>query len=126
MAMAVQGRGLDGDHAGGGRRQVTMLDEGRWRDVCTQLGTTLDPGTRRANLVLDGVDLQGCCGRRLHIGAAVIEVLGETSPCGLMDRACQGLGEALAPDWRGGAYGRVLAGGEIRVGDVVVVAREPS
>ncbi len=120
MARAVEGQGLAGDHAGSGRRQVTMLDQSRWRDACNDLGTTLDPGARRANLVLEGVDLRGCCSRRLRIGDAVVEVLGETRPCELLDRACEGLGEALVPDWRGGAYGRVLEGGEIRVGDAVL------
>lgn len=119
MARAVQDQGLDGDHAQGGRRQVTMLEAARWQEVCKELGTALDPGARRANLVLEGVDLQALRGRCLRIGAALIEVLGETTPCGLMDRACKGLGDALAPDWRGGAYGRILEGGEISVGDVV-------
>ena len=76
MARAVQDQGLDGDHAGGGRRQVTLLDQGRWGDVCNDLKTTLDPGARRANLVLEGVNLQDCCGRRLRIGAAVVDVRG--------------------------------------------------
>lgn len=119
VTLAVQDRGLAGDHAGGGRRQVTMLDRDRWLDVCAELGTPLDPGARRANLVLAGVDLQQCVGRRLRIGGAVVEVLGQTRPCELMDRALEGLGSALARDWRGGAYGRILEGGEIRVGDPV-------
>lgn len=121
VTSAIQGQGLQGDHAGGGRRQVTMLDYGRWRDVCSHLGTPLDPGARRANLVLEGIDLRQCVGRRLRIGGAVVELLGETRPCELMDRAFEGLGAALAQDWRGGAYGRVLEGGEIRAGDPVTL-----
>jgi MOSC domain-containing protein YiiM len=36
-----------------------------------------------------------------------------------MDVAFQGLRRALEPGWGGGAYGRVVVGGEIRVGDEV-------
>ena len=35
---AVPGGGLDGDHAGGGARQVTILSEEAWRDVRNELG----------------------------------------------------------------------------------------
>ena len=123
-ATAVAGEGLCGDHAGGGRRQVTILDQQCWDDVCRELGQELDPGARRANLVLEGLDLRDRRGQRLRIGAALFEVLGETRPCALMDDACQGLGAALDPDWRGGVFSRVLEGGEIRVGDPVdVVSR---
>ena len=64
-------------------------------------------------------------GQRLRIGAVLFEVLGETRPCGLMDDVCQGLGDALAPDWRGGVFSRVLEGGEIRVGDPVELVGDP-
>jgi len=35
---AVAGAGLVGDHAGGGNRQVTLIDESRWRDACREVG----------------------------------------------------------------------------------------
>ena len=36
-----------------------------------------------------------------------------------MDESHPGLREALDPDWRAGAYGQVVTGGEIRLGDPV-------
>ena len=100
---------------------MTILDQGRWDEVCRELGKDLDPGARRANLVLQGINLSDSRGGKLRIGEALVEVLGETRPCELLDDACPGLGDVLKPDWRGGAYGRVLEGGAIQVGDAVAM-----
>jgi MOSC domain-containing protein YiiM len=49
--------------------------------------------------------------------------LGETDPCGNMERAHPGLRAALTPNWRGGIYGEVLEGGTLSVGDAVSFVR---
>jgi MOSC domain-containing protein YiiM len=76
-----------------------------------------DPAIRRANLLLDGIDLRGSRGRVLRIGAARVRILGETRPCHQMEAACAGLLAALSPPWGGGAFGEVLDPGAIAVGD---------
>ena len=120
-ARAVAGRGLDGDHAGGGARQVTLLSEEAWHAACEHLGRDLEPGARRANIVVRGVDLGQAIGGGLRLGDCVVKVSAETRPCRLMDDAAPGLQQALDPDRRGGVYGRIVAGGEIEVGDNVSV-----
>jgi MOSC domain-containing protein YiiM len=120
--VAVAGRGLDGDHAGGGSRQVTLLDLGAWHRACAELERDLEPGLRRANVVVEGLSLVGTRGLRLAVGECVVEVVGETAPCRLMDDAAFGLQTALRPEGRGGVYGRIVRSGRIRVGDPVGLA----
>lgn len=123
-AEAVVGAGLLGDHAGGGNRQVTLIDESRWSDACRELGRDLTPGGRRANIVVAGFPLCESIGRRIRVDGCLIDVIAETRPCKLMDDFAPGLQHALSPDCRGGVYGRVVRGGRIDVGGPVDFAPE--
>ena len=115
----VAGRGMAGNANQGGRRQVTLLSRERWDAVMAQLGATLEPRARRANVVLSGVDLENTRGRVLRIGACRLRVNGETKPCEQMEAALSGLQAAMRPQWGGGAFAEILDGGEIAVGDAV-------
>ena len=117
---ADAGQGLEGNANRGGRRQVTIISAEAWADAEQELGQSVDPRSRRANLYVRGTDLRNSRGRILRVGGCRIEIRGETRPCKLMDDACDGLQKALDPDWRGGAYGVMLDDGEIAVGDPVV------
>jgi MOSC domain-containing protein YiiM len=116
----VAGRGLRGNATQGGRRQVTIMSLDRWRSLTAHLPGPPDPAIRRANLLVDGVDLDDCRGRILRIGDARVRIFGETRPCHQMDEACPGLQAALSPPWGGGAFGEVIEGGAIAVGAPVV------
>lgn len=117
-ALAVEGRGLKSNANQGGKRQVTLIDEARWREAQDAVGVPdLDPRTRRANLMLRGIDLERTNGRLLRLGEIVLRIYGETRPCNQMEEAQPGLREALSPRWRGGAFAEVVTGGTIRVGD---------
>lgn len=111
--------GLVGNANVGGRRQVTVVDADAWERATAGLGVEVDPSARRANLLVRGLDLQETRGRALSIGPCRIRIGGETRPCERMDEASPGLQDALDPEWRGGVYGVVEAGGEIRIGDPV-------
>lgn len=115
----VAGRGLRGNATQGGRRQVTLLSLPRWRQLTAHLPGPPDPAIRRANLLVDGLDLDDCRGRVLAIGDARLRIFGETRPCHQMDEACPGLREALSPAWGGGAFGEVIVSGPIALGDTV-------
>jgi MOSC domain-containing protein YiiM len=116
-ATAIAGQGLHGDHAGGGKRQVTLLAREAWERACAELGTTVDPSVRRANLFVEGIDLGACIGSSLQIGDVVIDVLGETRPCELLDGPGRvGLCNTLRAERRGGVYGSVRTGGRLQTG----------
>jgi MOSC domain-containing protein YiiM len=117
FAEAVAGRGLAGNANQGGRRQVTLIDESRWREACAELGTDVDPSARRANVMLRGIDLENMRGRTLRIGPMLVRIYNETRPCEQMDDARAGLRVALQPRWRAGAYGEIVEGGIVSVGD---------
>jgi len=118
------GVGLVGSADRGGNRQVTVIAEESWKGMMEELGVSLSPASRRANLLVSGVDLRETRGRILRVGAAVVELRGETRPCERMDEAFQGLRAAMGSEWRGGVYGVVVQGGRITVGDEVTLSDE--
>ena len=103
----------------GSHRQVTLIARNRWDRVIESLETDVDPSLRRANILVDGVDLENSRGRILRVGSCRLRIRGETRPCERMDEALPGLRAALSPHWGGGAYAEILDDGEISVGEEV-------
>ena len=120
-ATLVPNRGLLGSADQNGRRQITIISRERWQAVQDRLGQTVDPALRRANLMISGIDLNSTRGQRLRIGPCLVEIWGQTLPCKLMEDAHTGLQDALRPDWAGGVFGIILEGGEVHIGDPVVL-----
>lgn len=120
-ARVVAGRGLDGDQRRAAHRAVTVLSLEQWKETLAELQADLPLSTRRANVIVSGVDLPSSVGKQLRLGAVTLEIVGETVPCGTMDAAYQGLKNALAPGLRAGVHGRVVAEGTIQPGDAVEI-----
>lgn len=118
--------GLQGDFRGavrpGGkaRRQVSLIKAEDWAAAMQELGASLDWWVRRANLLTSGIDLPQTPGAVIAIGLDVrLELTVECGPCSRMDEIMPGLKAVLTPGWRGGVLAKVLAGGDIRVGDEI-------
>jgi MOSC domain-containing protein YiiM len=114
--------GVEGDFRGRpGKRQVTIVAREDWEAACAELGVELDWSLRRANVLVEGLALDQTAGRRLELGGATLEITCETDPCRIMDLQHPGLRKALEPAWRGGVSCRVIADGDVRVGDAVTL-----
>jgi MOSC domain-containing protein YiiM len=130
-ARLIAGAGIAGNADQGGRRQVTVIEAERWAAALAEVARDgggvegVEPSTRRANLLVSGIALAGMHGRVLRVGACRLLLHGETRPCERMERARAGLKAALTPDWRGGAYGEVIEGGDIAIGDPVALEAAP-
>ncbi len=126
------GGGVEHDHKGQKfpRRGVTLLAREAWEAALADLaeaGNAEDlPWTaRRANLLIEGVELPRALGGVVKIGPVVLEITYPTTPCKRMDEAREGLMRALYPEWRGGVTCRVLDGGRVAIGDPVAVLVAP-
>jgi MOSC domain-containing protein YiiM len=118
-ATLITGQGVAGSVDRSRRRQVTLLESEAWAACMMELGIQKDPAFRRANILLGGVKLTQTRGRVLIVGDTRLSIGGELTPCERMDEVTPGLKAALRPDWRGGVFAQVVAGGVIRVGDPV-------
>lgn len=123
-ALCIAGRGIAGNANLGGRRQVTIIEQEVWDDLMQRLGGSLPPASRRANLMVRGIRLEHSRGKILCIGPCRIRIFGETAPCKRMDALLPGLRKAMKEHWAGGAFGEVLEGGTIAIGDPVRWADE--
>ena len=119
--------GLDGDFRGAvkpggrGRRQVSLIERADWDAAMADLGGDHHWSARRANLLVEGLDLPQVEGARVRIGEVVLMITQECDPCSRMEEVEPGLKAALTPDWRGGVLTKVISGGDIAVGDKIEV-----
>ena len=104
-----------------GGRQVTVLSLEAWEAACAELNQEIPWTTRRANLLVEGLELADSMGGLIRVGDVVLKITGETEPCRLMEKQVPGLKQALVPDWRGGVCCQVISGGSIQSGDKVLL-----
>mgnify|MGYP001370095504 CR=1 FL=1 len=113
----VAGEGVVGDHGRGGKRHVTLVFQDDWDEAGAALGRSVDPAGRRANVLLSGGGGAARIGTRVRLGTAELEIVGETAPCPVMERAAPGLMDALKPNVRAGVWARILRGTTLQRGD---------
>ncbi|MEP0848144.1 MAG: MOSC domain-containing protein [Phycisphaerae bacterium] len=118
-AVGIVDGGLEGSVKPSPDRGITFLSSRQWTLVQRELSGGMPWHTRRANVLIDADSLGALIGRIVQVGELLVEIKGETRPCGLMDKLQPGLRVALTPDHRAGVHGRVLRGGTLRVGDTM-------
>lgn len=104
-----------------GDRQVTVMTQESWDAVCNEMGKEIHWTTRRANLLISGIDLENTKGNLLKIGNVMLEITGELAPCYRMDEQFEGLTKALTPNWRGGVTCKILNEGFVSENDEVKI-----
>lgn len=124
-AVAIAGRGLEGDHRSektpGSGRQLTIISREFIAQTEHFLGCDLiDPGLLRRNLVVSGINLHALRYQRFSIGDAVFEAGALCHPCSRMEAAL-GKGGVAAMLGHGGLCCKILTGGSIAIGDSVLV-----
>ena len=72
--------------------------------------------------MVSGINLLALKNARLQVGGALLELVGPCQPCSRMEEAI-GPGGYAAMRGHGGMTARVLAGGQIRLGDSVRAVR---
>ena len=113
------GKGILGNIEQNGLRQITLMEKEKWEELMQYHKVELPFQTRRANLVISGINLKDTRRKILVIGECKIEVFGELKPCERMDKAVMGLQKSMYNNWKGGAFGKALIDGYIQVGNKI-------
>lgn len=128
---AVAGQGLDGDRyfSGSGTyskprhdpaAEATLIESEALEALKRDHGIELVPGASRRNIMTRGIALNDLVGREFTIGAVRLRGIRLCEPCAHLQKLTQaGVMRGLAH--RGGLNAEILAGGVIRVGDMVEV-----
>jgi MOSC domain-containing protein YiiM len=133
-AVAVAGRGLEGDRYFGGAgtffregkegQDLTLIEAEALEELAAAQGIELDPGDARRNVVTRGAALDGLLGRRFTVGEVECVGVRSCDPCSHLEReTAPGVLKGLAG--RGGLRADIVSGGTIRVGDPVRDLGEP-
>jgi MOSC domain-containing protein YiiM len=112
--------GLEHDaHAGGSHRQVSLL-AAECIENFNKRGALVSYGDFGENMVVSGMDFSGLrVGTRLRTGDILLEITQVGKECHTRCAIYHRMGECIMPTQ--GVFARVLRGGELRVGDTMVL-----
>ncbi|MDO4473664.1 MAG: molybdopterin-binding protein [Eubacteriales bacterium] len=116
----VKGWGIEGDaHGGKWHRQVSLLSFEKIEDFRAK-GADVKFGAFGENLIMEGFDLRRLpVGTRFRIGDVILELTQIGKECHSHCEIYKKMGDCIMP--REGVFTEVIAGGHIRVGDLVQI-----
>ena len=134
-ACAVVGRGIEGDRyfAGvgtyskdpGSGRHVTLIEIEALEGLKRDYGVEVAPDLARRNITTRGVALNHFVAREFSVGSVVLRGTRLCEPCAHLERlSVRGALRGLIH--RGGLRAEIVAGGTIRVGDVIAAVEGPA
>lgn len=114
----VKGWGIEGDaHGGKWHRQISLLSFEKIEDFRAK-GAEVKFGAFGENLIIEGFDFRKLpVGTRFRIGDVVLELTQIGKECHSHCEIYKKMGDCIMP--REGVFTEVVAGGHIKVGDVV-------
>ena len=128
-ALAIEGRGLEGDHrcdkTPGSGRQITLISQeyiGQIEHFSGYAG--IQPEQLRRNLVVRDINLALLRHQTFRIGEALFEATSLAHPCSRMEDTI-GPGAVAAMFGHGGLCATILRGGEIALGNAVQLVTTP-
>ena len=119
--LAIESQGFEGcAHGNPPRREVLFASKEHLDDV------GVEPGAIRENITVEGANVhEWPVGQQVKVGEALFEITMVCDPCHRMDELRPGLQAEI--DGKRGMLAHIVEGGEIALGDeVVVVAGEGS
>jgi MOSC domain-containing protein YiiM len=113
--LAIESQGFEGcAHANPPRREVLFASKEHLDAVGVEAGAI------RENVTVEGADVQSWpVGQRVKVGDALFEVTMVCDPCHRMDELRAGLRAEI--DGKRGMLAHVVEGGEVAVGDEIVL-----
>ena len=117
--LAIESHGFEGcAHANPPRREVLFAS----KEHLDAVG--VEPGAIRENVTVEGVDVHTWpVGQRVQVGGALFEITMVCDPCERMDQLRAGLRAEI--DGKRGMLAHVLEGGEVALGDEIVLVDAP-
>ena len=123
---ALSDGGLDGDRYAdpanrrGPDYQVTLIESENIAAFAETVEVPFTPGMPRRNIVTQGVRLNELCGKTFRVGGATFEGIELCEPCTLFAKRTHRDVLKYFPR-KGGLRARIVAGGDIHIGDPIVM-----
>ena len=126
VVAALTDGGLDGDRYAhpanrrGPDYQITLIESEHITAFSEMVDVPFTPDMPRRNIVTQGVRLNELCGRKFKVGDTTLEGIELCEACSLFAKRTHRDVLKYFPR-KGGLRARIVVGGTIQVGDVVVV-----